>query len=252
MVKGFELFKRQFAPFSDNYIIIGGCACDWLFSQRDVRFRSTKDIDLVICAETLTPAFVAAFWDFIRAGDYTAYERKDGKRCFYRFQNPTRDTYPSMLELFARAPLAYPLIAPAHITPIPVEDPTVSSLSGILLDENYYAFIQRFRQKTDGVCVLSPEAIILLKARAWIDLSARKARGEFVKEKDLTKHKNDIFRLLTLLGATAPIPLPTPLYDDFQLYLTELQKLAPDPRDLGLPITFSEALSRLTALFSLQ
>lgn len=73
-----------------------------------------------------------------------------------------------------------------------------------------------------------------------------------MKEKDLTKHKNDIFRLLTLLGATAPIPLPTPLYDDFQLYLTELQKLAPDPRDLGLPITFSEALSRLTALFSLQ
>jgi len=57
MVIGFDKFIEKFRNFTDNYVVIGGCACDWLFSHRDARFRATKDIDLVICAENMSSPF---------------------------------------------------------------------------------------------------------------------------------------------------------------------------------------------------
>ena len=60
MVIGFDKFIDKFQGFADNYVVIGGCACDWLFSHRDARFRATKDIDLVICTEEMTASFASA------------------------------------------------------------------------------------------------------------------------------------------------------------------------------------------------
>lgn len=51
MVIGFDKFRDKFGAFANDYVIIGGSACDWLFTHRDARFRATKDIDLVVCAE---------------------------------------------------------------------------------------------------------------------------------------------------------------------------------------------------------
>lgn len=50
-----------------------------------------------------------------------------------------------MLEFFAREPLNFPLVEKTTIIPIPVGD-DISSLSGILLDENYYSFIRSLRR----------------------------------------------------------------------------------------------------------
>ena len=60
MVIGFDKFRDKFSEFANDYVIIGGCACDWLFTHRDARFRATKNIDLVICAERTTNDFVRA------------------------------------------------------------------------------------------------------------------------------------------------------------------------------------------------
>jgi len=48
MVKGLDKFKEYFKDFSENYIIIGGTACDLWLSENELDFRATKDIDLII------------------------------------------------------------------------------------------------------------------------------------------------------------------------------------------------------------
>ena len=41
--------------------------------------------------------------------------------------------------------------------------------------------------------------LIPFKAKAWMDLTDRKAAGEHVDSKNIKKHKNDVFRLTELI-----------------------------------------------------
>lgn len=65
-------------------------------------------------------------------------------------------------------------IAPIHI------DNSISSLSAILLNESYYNFLINGTGVIDGISVLNAEHIIPFKAKAWLDLTERKANGEHV------------------------------------------------------------------------
>ena len=47
MIRGLEVFKNYFRSFNDQYVIIGGAACDIVFSEANSSFRATKDIDMV-------------------------------------------------------------------------------------------------------------------------------------------------------------------------------------------------------------
>jgi hypothetical protein len=47
---------------------------------------------------------------------------------------------------------------------------------------------------------LKPEALIPLKAAAWLDLTRRKTAGEIVDSKDIQKHRRDVFRLFAVLS----------------------------------------------------
>ena len=70
MVTGFESFKRWFSEYSEQYAIIGGTACDLLMSEEGMDFRATRDIDMVLIVESLTPQFGARFWSYIRDAGY--------------------------------------------------------------------------------------------------------------------------------------------------------------------------------------
>lgn len=54
MVKGIEKFREYFSNFSDQYVLIGGSACDISFGIHDTNFRATKDLDIVLIVEALT------------------------------------------------------------------------------------------------------------------------------------------------------------------------------------------------------
>ena len=54
MVNGIEAFRDYFAEYTDQYVIIGGFACDLLMEDAGLDFRQTKDIDMVIIIEALT------------------------------------------------------------------------------------------------------------------------------------------------------------------------------------------------------
>ena len=88
MVKGIEVFRKHFAGFEDKYVLIGGTACDLLFQKNGLPFRATRDLDIILVAEALTPEFGVKFWEFIKNGKYMIQQRSDGNPIFYRFRNP--------------------------------------------------------------------------------------------------------------------------------------------------------------------
>jgi hypothetical protein len=233
MVRGLDLFNEHFKKFSDQYILIGGAACDLAFTEAGVDFRATRDLDIVLCAEALSRAFVQALWSFIREGEYEIQEKSTGEKQFYRFSKPHQESYPSMLEFFSRVP---DVLAPEnsqHLIPIPVEEEVVS-LSAILLDEEYYTWILNGKQILHGVPIVDPEHIIPLKARAWLDLTGRKAKGEAVTSKDTKKHKNDVFRLLVVISPEKMNEVPKSIRDDLQKFLVAMDAEEIDFKSLGL------------------
>ena len=105
MVKGLDVFRAWFADYPDQYILIGGTAATLAMEEAGLDFRATKDLDVVLHVEALTPAFGETFWRFIEAGGYEIRQASDtGKPAFYRFQKPTDNSFPVMVELFSRAP----------------------------------------------------------------------------------------------------------------------------------------------------
>lgn len=64
MVYGLEIFKDYFKGYEDQYVLIGGAACDILFEEREATFRKTRDLDMVIIIEMLTSEFGKRFWGF--------------------------------------------------------------------------------------------------------------------------------------------------------------------------------------------
>ena len=47
MVRGLETFKKYFESCPDNYVIIGGTACDIIIDEAGFTPRATKDIDII-------------------------------------------------------------------------------------------------------------------------------------------------------------------------------------------------------------
>jgi len=206
MVRGLELFREHFRDYAGQYMLIGGTACTVLMQEVGTDFRPTKDIDIVLCAEALTGDFFKAFWSFVHAGGYKVWQRSDGKPQLYRFVAPADDTYPKMLEIFARRP-DFTLPDDARFAPIPNEDEAYS-LSGILLDDDYYQFICDGAMTVDGITVVEPGHLIPLKVRAYLDLRQKKEAGEPIDSRNVQKHRDDIFRLLAVAYDDQMIKLP--------------------------------------------
>lgn len=224
MVRGLEHFKTWFADYQDKYILIGGTAASLVMEDAGLQFRATKDLDLVLTVESLSPQFVAAFWAFIDAGGYKHQQRSTGKEIFYRFTAPSDPVFPAMIELFSRAPEGIAPRPGAHLTPLPIAE-EVASLSAILLDTAYYEFIINGRLSLDGVSIVGADRLIPLKAKAWLDLMARKQAGMSIDEKDILKHRNDILRLSQILDPDKPIRLPPSIADSMSRALDELATL---------------------------
>ena len=54
MINGFEKFKEEFKSYENQYVIIGGTACDLIMENEELPFRATKDIDIVLIVESIT------------------------------------------------------------------------------------------------------------------------------------------------------------------------------------------------------
>ena len=56
-MEGLEKFREAFEAYSENYVIIGGTACDIAMTGTAVRPRATHDIDMIVVVEKMTDSF---------------------------------------------------------------------------------------------------------------------------------------------------------------------------------------------------
>lgn len=222
MVNGIDLFKRKFEPFSNAYVLIGGTASSLLMDKNGLEFRATKDIDIVLYIEALTKEFAEAFWEFIEEGGYKNQQRSTGQPCFYRFEKPENGAYPAMIEIFSRQPEVIDLHDDSRLTPIPFGE-EVSSLSAILLDEDYYSLAKSGRTYVDGLPILGAEHLILFKAKAWLDLTARQETGQTIDDKSIRKHKYDIFRLYRVISPETRLQVPHSVAEDLRRFIAAMK-----------------------------
>ncbi|ESW38272.1 hypothetical protein [Pseudomonas taiwanensis] len=252
-VKGLDVFGKHFHDFRDSYVLIGGVASALAMEDAGEDFRVTKDLDVVLVIEALNADFVARFWAFIKSGGYEIKQR-GGERpepIFYRFQKPTDPSYPVMIELFSRAPEGLEHEENATLTPIPTDE-SVSSLSAILLNEDYYQFLLSGRQQGEELTYIGADRLIPFKAKAWLDLSQRKENGEGgADSKDIRKHRNDVLALTSLLTGEV-IELPESITADMQLFLDRLATEDLDFKALKIQGDLPTIVGRIAESFGLQ
>lgn len=185
---------------------------------------------MVLIVEAQTKEFGKQFWKFIHDGGYQNRAKSNGKPQFYRFDKPAERGFPKMIELFARTER---VLEDTSLVPVHIED-SVSSLSAILLNDEYYKVLLEGRVVVNDISVLSPTYLIPFKAKAWLDLSSKKEQGEHVDLRDIKKHKNDIIRLTVEMLLEEHIQLPQLVRDDMAVFINRLRK---EPADLkGLKI----------------
>jgi hypothetical protein len=224
---------------------------DIQMGESGLSFRTTKDIDIVIKVEALNDDFVSALWNFIARGKYKNIQKSTGKKLFYRFYEPQDASYPCMIELFSRTPDSIRIPSGKTFTPIPVGE-DLSSLSAILLDPDYYSIMKVGMIELRGLPLVSADYLIPLKAKAFLDLTALKASGASIDEKDIKKHKNDVFRLMQLITPATPVKLPNAIKVDLGRFLEVVRE---KPVDLGQiqvqGLSFAEALEILEKKYEL-
>ena len=70
----------------------------------------------------------------------------------------------------------------------------LSSLSAILLDEGYYHLILDHSIEDEGLHRANIEALICLKAKAYLDIADRITKGSNADRKLLRKHKGSYWK----------------------------------------------------------
>ena len=227
MVRGLDKFKEYFKEYPGNYVIIGGTACDMIIGDAGLIPRATKDIDIILVVEALSKEFVKQFWKFIQDGNYERKEKSADERKYYRFMKPANTEFPYQIELFSRNPGLIDLETGAHLTPIPVDD-DLSSLSAILLQDDYYKYMLDHSVLENDLHRSNTEALICLKAKAWLEITDRIAKGSKEDSKQLNKHKADIFRLAVTLAEKDVFELPDSIKKHLQSFADAITSDLPD------------------------
>jgi hypothetical protein len=249
-VYGLERFSEYMEGLEDCYAIIGGTACDIILSDADLGFRATKDIDVILLVEGRLPEAAAAVWRLVRDGCYDCGKSSSEGVHFYRFTKPRAAGFPSMVELFSKAPSFIGEPEGLTIVPLPAGD-EVSSLSAILLDDDYYSYMKSGRKAVAGVVVLDEVHLVPFKAKAFLDLSKRRADGEKVDSSDIKKHKKDVFRLAQLFTSKTFSELPESIRADMAAFCERVLIEGVPLKQMGIPLTLEEGVDLLRRVYGL-
>ena len=217
MVTGLDKFREAFIEYADNYIIIGGTACDIVLRDTDMTPRATSDIDMIVVVENMTPEFATAFWKFIRDGKYKPTKRDretDGQTVYtlYRFEEAEAG-YPVKIELLSRHSDILGEPSGFVIEPIPVDE--------------YYNFTIKNSFVDNGLKVASPLALIVLKIKAYLNLLAEKEQGHHVNTKHIKKHRSDVMKLVATTALGDPTPVTAEIMDSVTDFIGKIRAMLP-------------------------
>lgn len=255
MVNGLGKFREYFSQYTEQYLVIGGTACDIILNNAGFIPRTTKDIDVVLIVEALDSSFVKKFWDFVREANYNNQQKGVHSKKYYRFTKPENEDFPYQIELFSRNPDLELFSAESHLTPIPVDE-DLSSLSAILLSSKYYKFVIEKCAVIEEINCATKQSLICLKAKAFLDISERLDIGSSEDRKKLKKHQNDVFRLALLLTDEDVFALPDEIKFDLQSFVDYCKINSPDSnlfKSMGVSGISAEAvLAQLIKCFDLR
>lgn len=225
MVKGLETFREAMLPYKDNFVIIGGTACDLQLSGTTMMPRATEDIDIIVVVERLTREFVSAFWQFIREGNYRVEKRINqagvSVYALYRFTLQEENlAYPQKIELLSRHSDLLGEPSGFHIEPIPTDE-LHQSLSAIIMDDDIYNFTVYQAEEIDGLLVANNLALIVLKVNAYLNLKKEREEGRRVNSKDIKKHRSDVLKLVAAGIYPEPVEIKQKLFDAIQDFASE-------------------------------
>lgn len=250
MVNGLDVFAEKFRDCLDSFIIVGGTACSLAMNEAGIGFRATNDIDMIVIAENMSSNFGRTFWDFIREGGYNSWKFNDITH-FFRFDNPSDSHYPKMIELFSRKQNFIPNDMVGKYTPLFISD-EISSLSAILLDDTYYHFLKTGSEMVNNLPILKPIYLIAFKAKAHVDLTKKHSEGMHINERDLKKHKNDIFRLVQLLNQNETIEVEDSVKIDMQNFFDLIGNDSIDMKALKLNYSKETAIKMIKHAFRMD
>ncbi len=203
MVTGLDIFRQYFQNHTNDYVLIGGVACELALNSLRLEFRPTDDFDIVIVSENVAHGFGQALKKFIRDGGYSVQRRQSNNRpTFFRFLNPTNRDFPSKLELATDKPSDD---WQWDFVPLDAGDAR-SSLSAILFETDFYRFILEKAVVVNGISTMRLEGLIPLKCLAYLELSKWDNPSPKILA-NIDKHRLDIFRLANVLpDGTFPVP----------------------------------------------
>lgn len=117
-----------------------------------------------------------------------------------------------------------------------------SSLSAIIMDDDYYHFTIAHSILTDGIRHASPEALVALKARAYLNLQQDKAAGRHVNSKDIKKHRSDVLKNVAIME-NAPVAAPDAIVACVRSFVASVRsEWEPLAKSLGQEVSFVEGL----------
>lgn len=153
-----------------------------------------------------------------------------------------------MIELFSKDPGYQLHESDMIITPLHISD-EVSSLSAIMLNDEYYEFMLSGRKVVNEVGILGAEYLIPFKMRAWIDLTKRKNEGEHVNSDDIKKHKNDVFRLMNIINPDETVSAPEVVKADIREFVSKMPQERINLKNLELDMELEDALQVLKDVY---
>ena len=179
--------------------------------------------------------------------DIEAFWVVSGKFCRSLLAN--NSSFPAMIELFSKRPNYFILNSKKGLTPIHIDE-SIISLSAILLSDDYYNLLIKGKRNVDGYSIIEIEVVILFKIKAWLDMKTRKEAGESIDSKNIRKHKNDVFRLLSNVSPTAKIYTSGEIKNDINQFIELVKEDKPDLKNLGIRgSSFDDMLAILGNVF---
>jgi hypothetical protein len=131
--------------------------------------------------------------------------------------------------LFSRKPDNIVLPEDFHLTPIPTDE-ELSSLSAMLLHDDFYEFTIKNCDVHDGLMVANELALIALKVKAYLNNQQRKADGHVIREDDVVKHEKDVLKLIATLNGNILADCPDIIKEDISVYIALLRTEKTDIR----------------------
>ena len=257
-MQGLDKFREYMSGFRSHYVVIGGLATVLTLEDRGLPARATKDVDMIIICQPESKFYMKRFWEFIKAGGYKLWkpDNEEGTHpCFYRFIKPDDKAFPLQVELFSKVPEYVEVPEDVHIVHIPMEGYT-SSFSAIIMDDAYYDFAVSHSDIVGDIRILKPEALIVLKAVAFLENQRLKEQGDPVDQKDIDKHKKDIYRLAYVFDGSERFEVNDTIKERLRAFVSEVEKSPIDGKNMmrgqGIPAMgmaeFTELISNMFGL----